>query len=98
MVTLAVLAFFSKSTMSQTCMVGSYAGTGTAGFSGDGGDAASAKLSLSSYGGVWVDTSKRLFIADFNNNRIRAVNPDSKVVSTIAGLFHHLYYYFVLTF
>jgi hypothetical protein len=83
---LAVLAFFAQSAFAQTCTVGSYAGTSnSAGFTGDGGDAASAKLSLSTYGGVWLDTSQKLFIADFTNNRVRAVNPDTKVISTIAG-------------
>jgi hypothetical protein len=84
--TFSVLALFIMSAKAQTCMVGNYAGTGTVGFSGDDGDAASATFSISN-GGVWVDTSKKLFIADYNNNRIRAVNPNTKIVTTIAGWF-----------
>jgi sugar lactone lactonase YvrE len=47
------------------------AGIGTAGFSGDGGPAASAELSYPS--AVAVDTMGNLFIAEWNNNRIRKV-------------------------
>ncbi|HEX5000694.1 MAG TPA: hypothetical protein VFY29_20895 [Terriglobia bacterium] len=58
------------------------AGTGTSGFSGDGGPATSAKLS-SPYG-VAVDASGTLFIADFGNQRVRKVSPGG-VISTVAG-------------
>jgi sugar lactone lactonase YvrE len=47
------------------------AGTGTAGFSGDGGPATSAKLSSPS--GVWVDAWGNVFISDMYNNRIRKI-------------------------
>jgi sugar lactone lactonase YvrE len=50
------------------------AGNGTHGYSGDGGVATNAELS--DPGGVSVDTTGNLFIADFDNNRIRKViNP-----------------------
>ncbi len=84
---LAVISLFMLSASAQTCTVEDYVSNGdaSAAFSGDGGDATSAKLKLSTYGGVWVDTSQNLFIADFNNGRVRAVNPDTKIISTIAG-------------
>ncbi len=84
---LAVVALFFQTASAQTCTVGSYAGIrNSAGFNGDGGDATSSQLSLATnYGGVWVDTSQKLFIADIANNRIRLVNPTTKVISTIAG-------------
>src|SRR5262249_8225165 len=58
------------------------AGTGTAGFSGDGGPAASAVLN--DPGGMTVARSGTLYFADTGNNRIRAVSP-SGIITTIAG-------------
>ncbi len=58
------------------------AGTGTAGFSGDGGPATSAKLNLPY--GLAVDANGYLYIADFNNNRIRRVSP-AGAIQTYAG-------------
>ena len=57
------------------------AGTGTAGFSGDGGPASSAQLN--SPGGVAVDGSGNVYIADSGNSRIRKVS--SGVITTVAG-------------
>jgi sugar lactone lactonase YvrE len=58
------------------------AGTGTYGFSGDGGPAASAELN--SPGGVAVDAGGNLYIADSNNSRIRKVAPNG-IITTVAG-------------
>ncbi len=58
------------------------AGTGTAGFSGDGGPAGSAQLNLPY--GLAVDAAGNLYIADLGNNRVRKVSPDGIIV-TIAG-------------
>jgi trimeric autotransporter adhesin len=57
-------------------------GTGTAGFSGDGGPAAGAALNGPM--GVAVDGNGDLFIADSGNSRIREITPDA-VIQTIAG-------------
>ena len=59
------------------------AGTGTAGFSGDGGPATSAKVNYP--GGVAVDASGNLFIADSSNERIREVVKATGVITTVAG-------------
>jgi sugar lactone lactonase YvrE len=59
------------------------AGTGTAGYSGDGGAATSAKLYYPS--GVAVDSSGNIYIADTSNSRIRKVTASTGVISTIAG-------------
>ena len=58
------------------------AGNGTAGFSGDGGPA--TKAALNRPWDVKVDAAGDLFIADYNNNRIRMVTPDG-TITTIAG-------------
>jgi len=60
------------------------AGTGFAGFSGDGGPATRAALSLASGGGVAVDGVGSVFIADWGNFRIRKVSSDGKI-TTVAG-------------
>ena len=62
--------------------ISTVAGTGTSGYSGDGGPATSAKLSYTS--GVAVDSSGNLYIADEGNNRIRKVAPGG-TISTVAG-------------
>ena len=57
------------------------AGTGKAGFSGDGGPATSAQISPL---GIAVDGKGSVYIADQNNLRIRKVSPGG-TISTIAG-------------
>jgi DNA-binding beta-propeller fold protein YncE len=58
------------------------AGTGVAGFSGDGGPATSAQLNLPY--GIAVDLAGNLYIADLNNSRVRRVTPDG-AIQTYAG-------------
>ena len=62
--------------------ISTVAGTGVAGFSGDGGPATSAQVN--SPRGVAVDSAGNLFIADKNNHRIRKVDT-SGIISTVAG-------------
>jgi sugar lactone lactonase YvrE len=59
------------------------AGKGTAGFSGDGNQATNAALYNPS--GVAVDAAGNLFIADYNNNRIRKVATNG-IITTVAGI------------
>jgi len=58
------------------------AGSGTEGFSGDGGLATAAEFAYPT--GVAVDSSGNIYIADNSNCRIRKVNT-SGIISTIAG-------------
>lgn len=58
------------------------AGTGTAGFSGDGGPATNAQLNFPS--DLAIATDGTLYIADSGNNRIRRITPDG-VITTSAG-------------
>ena len=58
------------------------AGTGTAGFSGDGGPAATAQLNLPS--DVKVDASGNIYIADMMNHRVRRIDT-SGIITTVAG-------------
>ena len=63
-------------------MITTVAGNGTNGYSGDGGAATNASLYYPY--GIAVDASGNLFIADYNNNRIRKVNPNG-IIMTVAG-------------
>ena len=66
----------------STGVITTVAGNGTAGYSGDGGQAAAAELN--SPGGVAVDAVGDIFIADTGNNCIREVN-STGVITTVAG-------------
>jgi len=63
------------------------AGTGAAGFSGDGGAATSATLNLPT--AVAVDAAGNLYIADTNNHRIRKIT--GTAITTVAGDGEQLY-------
>jgi len=57
------------------------AGTGVAGFSGDGSAAASATLDLPT--AIAIDSKGKIFVADTNNHRIREIS--GTAISTVAG-------------
>src|SRR5579872_2957477 len=57
------------------------AGTGTPGYSGDNGPAASAQLNKPS--GMALDAAGNLYIADSGNNRVRKVS--NGVITTVSG-------------
>ncbi len=59
------------------------AGTGSAGFSGDGGPATNA--TLTSPQGVAVDAQGDLFISDPLNGRVRRVDAYTGIITTVAG-------------
>ena len=63
--------------------ISTVAGTGSCGYSGDGGLATSAQLSAPY--GVFVDRSGNLFIADTNNCLVREVSASNGHISTVGG-------------
>lgn len=68
----------------KTGKIDTVAGTGEAGFSGDGGPAAKAQFN----GTFGIDLSadeRKLYVADLNNRRVRAIDLRSGIVSTVAG-------------
>lgn len=67
----------------QTNVVNTVAGTGTPSFSGDGGLATGAGLSLPTY--ISLDGNGNLYIADSANARIRRVEAGTGMISTFAG-------------
>jgi hypothetical protein len=69
-----------------------FAGTGKAGFSGDGGPATSARLNDPA--GMAVAKDGTLYFADQQNYRIRAINPDGRI-RTVAGDGDHVGIHFV---
>jgi len=67
----------------STDIISTYAGSGTCGYSGDGGGATSAELYTPE--GVAVDTAGDLYIADTSNYVIRKVTKSTGKISTVAG-------------
>jgi trimeric autotransporter adhesin len=67
----------------STGIITTIAGTGTSGYSGDGGPATSAELNYPS--GVAVDASGNIYIADNSNQRVRKVTAGTGIITTIAG-------------
>lgn len=66
-----------------TDLITTVAGTGNPGFDGDLKEATSASLFYPN--GVAVDTYGNIYIADYNNNRVRKVFAEDGTIRTIAG-------------
>jgi len=66
-----------------TKIITTIAGTGTTGFSGDGGLAILAELNDPA--GLALDAAGNLFIADRNNNRVRRVDVATGIITTVTG-------------
>lgn len=69
--------------ISPSGVITTFAGSGAAAYSGDGGPATSAALSRPR--GLTVDAAGNVYIADTGNNRIRKVNVATGTIITIAG-------------
>ena len=66
-----------------TAIITTVAGTDEQGYSGDDGPATAAQLNRPR--GITVDASGNLFIADFDNDRIRRVDTTTGIITTVAG-------------
>lgn len=67
----------------KTGIISTVAGTGKAGFSGDGGPA--TKAQLKSPHSITLDRSGNLYICDIGNHRVRVVDLKSGIIRTFAG-------------
>lgn len=63
-------------------VISCYAGAGTRGFSGDGGQATAAQFNAP--GGLTVDAAGNLYVTDQGNHRVRKVASDG-MITTVAG-------------
>jgi sugar lactone lactonase YvrE len=66
-----------------TGVITTIAGTGAAGFSGDGGSATTARLDLPT--ALAVDAAGNVYVADTDNHRVRRIAAGTGVIATIAG-------------
>ena len=78
---LCLVDFTSVRKIDPSGTITTVAGTGEAGFSGDGGPATEAKVTAND---VAFDREGNIYIADTENNRIRKVDRDG-IITTVAG-------------
>ena len=67
----------------STGIITRVAGDGFSSFAGDGGSATFARLSKPN--SIIIDTNNHLYIADYENNRVRKVDATTGIITTIAG-------------
>lgn len=67
----------------STGMITTFAGTGTQGATGDGGQAIAA--TLSNVAALTFDAAGNLYVADYHNNRVRRIAAGTNIITTIAG-------------
>jgi uncharacterized protein (TIGR03437 family) len=81
-----LISFPLANQLGKVSATGSYsviAGTGSFGFSGDGGLALQA--AMDGPAGVWVDSSGIVYLADASNSRIRTLTPDTPTGVAVSG-------------
>ena len=67
----------------QSQIITTIAGSGSSGFSGDGGLATTARLNLPF--NITFDKSDNIYIADTYNNSVRKIDSESGIISTVVG-------------
>jgi len=75
---------FSTRSVAQQLYITTIAGNGTAGYTGDGGAAATAEMDFTFFGVIATDASGNIYITDAGNNVVRKVSP-AGIISTFAG-------------
>ncbi len=80
-IALFVFSTFVNNTNAQTMLIGTYAGTGTAGWIGDG---VALNTEFNYNYGVCLDAAGNVYVADATNNRVRKITP-AGIISTIGG-------------
>ena len=78
-----LLLFMICTYLVQGQIITTIAGTGSSGFSGDGGVATAARLNLPF--NLTFDKSDNIYIADTYNNSIRKIDSETGIISTIIG-------------
>jgi NHL repeat/IPT/TIG domain len=86
---LAALVVFASPAMAQQTVLTSAAGTGTAGYNGDGQPATAAQLN-GPYD-VTVDAAGNIYIAEWYGSRVRKIDAATGVITTIAGTGGHFF-------
>jgi len=81
----AASATITGTSCSGAGIISTLAGTGNAGYTGDGDPASSTNVTLDAPGGVGMDGAGNLYIADTNNNVIRKVTAATGIITTVAG-------------
>jgi sugar lactone lactonase YvrE len=66
-----------------TSYISTIVGNGTQGYGGDGGAAIFASINMPT--GITIDSSRNIYFADYGNNKIRKVNANTGIITTIAG-------------
>ncbi|MBC7553319.1 MAG: hypothetical protein H7257_05020 [Taibaiella sp.] len=79
---LFVVLLITFATTGEAQVISTFAGMGTAGYTGNGGSASVAQLSRPT--SIVADDSGNVYIADYDNNVIRKVTTDG-LINTLAG-------------
>jgi hypothetical protein len=66
----------------KTGLIHTIAGTGHNGFSGDGGPATKAEISPDA---LALDSLGNLYFSDVQNNRVRKIDVNTRIISTVVG-------------
>jgi DNA-binding beta-propeller fold protein YncE len=64
-------------------VISTIAGTGSASYSGDNGQATAATVNHPT--GIVFDSSGNVYVCDFNNNRVRKITSSTGIITTYAG-------------
>ena len=84
---LLIFALLTVMAKAQVGYIHTIAGTGVAGYSGDGGQATSAKLGIT-FGAV-VDAAGNVIFSDNGNNAIRKINQTTGIITKVAGTYYN---------